>query len=78
MVKDDESPDPVNVGGLSPPAVVPHAYGVPHLIEELWARPFRGRNDVGSLMGIGHDLSASEQRASAPHLDGRMNRYVAS
>ena len=59
-VKDDESPDPVNVIGLSPPAVVPHAYGVPHLIEELGARLFRERNDVGSLKGIGHDAAASE------------------
>jgi len=56
-VKDDESPDPVNVGGLSPPAVVPHADDVPDLIEELRARPCRERNDVGSLIGIGHDRS---------------------
>ena len=65
VVKNDESPDPVNVGGLSPPAVVPHAYGVPHLIEELRARPFRERTDVGSLKGIGHD--ASRERTACQH-----------
>jgi hypothetical protein len=65
MMKDDESPDPMNVRCLCTPAVVPHAYGAPHLIEEPRTRPFRQRNGIGSLKGIGHHGSTSEHRASA-------------
>ena len=46
MVKDNKSPDPLNVRVFGPPAVVPCSDGIPHTIEELRLRSRLGeRND---------------------------------
>ena len=74
-MKEDESPDPVCVGDLGSPAVVPRAYGVPHLIEKLWAWPVRDRNHAGSLKGIGHTACHLRAACQVPlHQDCRMYR----
>jgi hypothetical protein len=38
MMKDDKSPDPLNVRVFGPPTVVPCSDGIPHTIEELRLR----------------------------------------
>ena len=48
----NEAPDPMDIGVLGPPAVVPRPYRVPHPIEQLRARPGVGeRNDLGAWRG---------------------------
>jgi hypothetical protein len=64
-VKDDESPDLLNVGVLGPPAVVPRSDSIPHTIEELRLRSRLGeRNDRWCWETISHARAVSEQRAS--------------
>ena len=75
MVKDDESPDPVDVGVLGPPAVVPCSDSIPHAIEELRLRSRLGeRNDRWCRETISHAQVVSELRAKAAatqlHLKG--------
>src|SRR5438067_10606639 len=51
-MKDNEPPNPCHVRGLSPPAVMPQANCLTHLIEELRGRSARGR--VGRSIGVVH------------------------
>lgn len=55
MVKDDKSPDPLNVRVFGPPAVVPCSDGMPHAIEELRLRSRLGeRNNRGCRETVSH------------------------
>ena len=65
MVKDDESPDPVDVRVLGPPAAVPCSDGIAHAIEELRLRARLGEgNDRWYREMISHARVVSEQCAN--------------
>jgi len=65
VVKDDESPDPVDVRVLGPPTVVPCSHSMAHAIEELRLRSRLGeRDDRWCRETIRHVRVVSEQRTN--------------
>jgi hypothetical protein len=65
VVKDDESPDPVDVRVLGPPAIVPCSDSIPHAIEKLRWRSRLGRmNDRWGRETVGHVRMIGEQHAN--------------